>query len=255
MGAVASVVNVRDQRLARIETELAGVGLDLREIRIDGAVHGQVRRNPPAQVHAELGPRGVVAPSGGVGAAVEFRGGYRIQIEDEPAAQVGEVLEPSGLREKRRGIAPGRRPAVLDALLRGDAGDVNAPVLLRLRLITQALERDPHLDVVTTLGEAALRLKDEVLAEIRRLAAARRHGAARAFGKGAIELDAERVDAKHQRLARVVIGAEEDDDVIVGLDAIAIGKRGANGGLRPRGFVQVAVDINGLIDPWRLDVE
>ena len=191
-----------EQRLPRIETELAGVGLDLREVGIHRAVHGQVRRDPPAQVHAELGPRRVVAPSGGVALAVEFRGGNRIEIEHEPASQIGEVLEASRLREKRRRVTPGRRPAVFDALLRGDAGDVDAPVLLRLRLIAQALERDAHLDLVAALGEAALRLEDEVLAVIRRLAAAGCHGAAaRAFSEGAIELNAERVHAKHERLA------------------------------------------------------
>ena len=158
-----------------------------------------------------------------------------IQIEDQPAAQIGQALEPARLGEERRRIALGRRPTVFDALLRGHARDVDAPVLLRLRLIAQALERDAHLDVVAALGDTALRLEDEVLTVIRRLAAAGRRGAARAFREGAVELDAERVHAKHQRLARVVIGTEEDDHVIVGLDAIAIGQRRANGAGRRRG--------------------
>ena len=48
----------KEQRAARIEGELTSVGLDLREIRIDGAVQRQVRRDPPADVAAELGAAG-----------------------------------------------------------------------------------------------------------------------------------------------------------------------------------------------------
>ena len=222
-----------------------------------------------------------------------------IQIEHQAAAQVGEVLQSAGLREKRRLIALGRRPAVFDALVRHDPRDVNAPVLLRLRLIAQALERNAHFDFVAALGDAALRLEDEVGAEIGRLAAAGRpRRAARAFGERAIELDAERVDAEHQRLAAVVVGAQKDDDVIVGLDAIAIGERRAHGAgrrrganaevhrgrriphehvgrvvggravdrrvarkpgehrrLRPHRFVEIAVDLDRLIDARRFDIE
>ena len=53
----------KEQRAARIERELAGVGLDLREVRVDRAVQRQVRRHAPADVAAELRPAGVVAAS------------------------------------------------------------------------------------------------------------------------------------------------------------------------------------------------
>ena len=90
------------------------------------------------------------------------------------------------------------------------------------------------------LGDAALRLEHVVRAQVGRLAAAGEAAEpaarpARAFDQRAIQLHAERVDAEDQRLPAVVEGAQEDDDVIVGLDAIAIRERGADRPGRRRG--------------------
>ena len=138
-----------EQRLARIELELPGVGLDLREVGVDRPVHRQGLGHAPAHVEAEVGPRAVVVPAiaDGVPRAVDPRGRHRVEIEHQAAAQVVQPVERAGLRQKRRALPPGRRPAVLDALAGADPGDVQPPGLLGARLVAQALERDAELDL------------------------------------------------------------------------------------------------------------
>ena len=97
---------------------------------------------------------------------------------------------------------------------------MDAPVLLLRRLVADALEWNADLDLVAARGDVAFRLEDVVGIEVGRLAALRQAteaatGSARALRQGAIQLDAQRVSTKHERLAAIVIGAEEDDDVVV----------------------------------------
>ena len=106
--------------------------------------------------------------------------------------------------------------------------NVDPPVLHVLRLIAKALERNPDFHLVAGRSRATLRLEDEVRAEIglfaRLLAASERAAAAaaRALVQRAISLDTERVDREHHRLTTVVERAEQDLNVVVAEDLVAI---------------------------------
>ena len=161
-----------EQRAARIERELAGVGLDLREVRVDRAVQRQVRRHAPAHVAAELRPAGVVAPAVAGRRAVGVRRRDRIEIEHQAAAQVGEAVERARLREERALGAQRRRPAVLVAAALHAAQDVERPRLHAVGGEAQRLERDRDLDLVAVVGQPPLRLEDVVGREVGDLASA-----------------------------------------------------------------------------------
>src|SRR5687768_12545280 len=96
------------------------------------------------------------------------------------------------------------------------AEHVQRPVLRGPRLIPERLERDANLDFVTGVCHAPLRIEDEILAEIRGLAASREPAesaraplhTAGAFRERAVELHAERIDAEQQRLPAIVECAE-----------------------------------------------
>ena len=51
-----------EERCARIDDELSGVGFDLREVRMDGAVEGEVFGDSPAYITADDGTLGGVRP-------------------------------------------------------------------------------------------------------------------------------------------------------------------------------------------------
>ena len=110
----------KEERLPRIEGELPGVGLDLREVGIDRAVEREVRGDAPTDVRAELGAAAVVVPAEPAPRrrAVGPGGDGRVEIEHQAAAQVGEALERAGLRRetRRRRAAPApsclRRPVL-----------------------------------------------------------------------------------------------------------------------------------------------
>jgi hypothetical protein len=113
------------------------------------------------------------------------------------------------------------------------AGDVDAPALLRRRLIAQALERNPDLHLVAILREPALGLVDVVGAQVGQFAPYDRVVEAVAGGGAGlhqcpVRLDAEGVHREDRRLAAVVEGAEQDLDVIVGADPVAIRERGVH---------------------------
>jgi hypothetical protein len=224
---------------ALIEQDLPDVGLDLREVRLPGAVEAEVLRDPPACVEAQLRDA-VVRPPRGVAAAVEPLRAERRQLQHQPAVQVVEALERAGLAEERRAGADHGSPRVLEAGVLDPAQDVDAPGLLPALLVAQALERDPDLDFIAAGDEAAARLEDVVRVQVHvpveevepDAAPAPGHPAGAAgelIAAGAVLLDAERVDAEEEGAPPVVVGVEEDLDVVVAADVVAVGARRADG--------------------------
>ena len=121
-------------------------------------------------------------------------------------------------------------PAALDA-----PHHLQAPLLRVAGLVAQALERNPHLDLVAGFGQPPHGVEHEVGAQVRRLAPggqsaeAAAGAAAETFHQRAVGLHAERVGREHERLPPVVERAEVDLHVVVGVDAVAIGQGGPDG--------------------------
>ena len=96
--------------------------------------------------------------------------------------------------------------------------------------IAEALERNRDLHFVAAVGDAPLGAPHVVGREIRGFACpggGAREAAARCrtgFGEHAVALDPEGIDGEHQRLPTVVVGAEEQLDVVVLRDAVAVGQ-------------------------------
>jgi hypothetical protein len=106
---------------------------------------------------------------------------------------------------------------------------VDAPALLARWLVAKALERNPNLDFISVLGEPALRLEDEVRAQVSRLSLD--HGVVEAIAAGGsgfhqrtVRLHTEGIYGKDSGLAAVVERAQEYLDVIVRGDAIPVGQ-------------------------------
>src|SRR5687768_2903865 len=111
--------------------------------------------------------------------------------------------------------------------------DMQRPVLRFLRLVAKRLEGNTDLDLIAEVGEPALGIEHEILAQIGRFTTADKSSeaspsaAARALGEGAVELHAQRIDAEQQCLAPVVERAQVNLNGIVSLDAIALCQRRA----------------------------
>src|SRR5579872_2814506 len=113
-----------------------------------------------------------------------------------------------------------------------DAVDLESPVLWAPALIMQRLERNADFDLVTPRGHMAERLVDVVGIEVDRgieasAAVLSSGGRDPAVTPDAVLLHAEWVDGEEERLAVIVVRVEDQIDVIVGVDVIAIGERGA----------------------------
>jgi hypothetical protein len=120
------------------------------------------------------------------------------------------------------------------------ADDVDPPGLLLFRLEANALERDPDFYLVAVVGHPALGVEDVVRAEVGPLPFDHRVVEAVATGgaglhQRTIGLHPEGVDREDAGLASVVEGAEEDLDVVVRFDPVAIGERCMHGAVRLEG--------------------
>jgi hypothetical protein len=110
--------------------------------------------------------------------------------------------------------------------------DLQVPVLLPAGLEADALEGNPHLDLVAAGHQPALRLPGEIGTQVGRLTGrdlgTEAAGGAPRFHERAVELDAEGIHAEHRGLAPVVEGAEHDRHVVVGGDPVAVGEGGVD---------------------------
>ena len=221
------------QCLAWVELQLARIRFHLREIGIPGAGEGQVVADSPAHVATERGAGRRVVPSRWIlGGSVRLPGRLGIEIENEPAAQVVQPGQRAGLPQERRGGPPCGRPRVLVPRVLHLPDDVQPPVLCRGALVAQALERDADFDLVSVIGDAALRLVDEVSGQVHRVAdraPQTGHAGLGALVQHAVGLNAEGVHAEHDRLAVVVERVEQDLHVVVGGDLVPVGEGGMYG--------------------------
>ena len=85
----------------------------------------------------------------------------------------------------------------------------------------------------SVIGDSPHRLEDEIRTEIGRLALHHRvvepvAGGGAGLHQSPVRLHAERIDREDRRLAAVVEGAEQNLDVVVGGDPIAVGQGGVN---------------------------
>ena len=220
----------KEQGETRIDDELSGVAFHFGEVGMRGAVEGEIVGDTPTQIAAELGALTPVVPAAGSGRAKDLLRDDGIHVEHQTAFERLEPHETSPLREKRR-LCPRRRgPAVLVAGVLHLADDVDVPRLQPRRLQLHTLEGNPDLHLVAICGDAPFRREDEVLAEIRRYT---RGGAGGPplrcladFVDRAVHLDAEGVYPEEQRLSLVVKGTEQDLDVVIGIDLVAVRERG-----------------------------
>ena len=138
--------------LSGVEGKLLHVRLDLGEIGIGGTVQREIVGDTPADGAPKLGaPSGVVPALDtlGSGAPGGHRGG---DVENHPPSEILESDQPAELRQERGAGPLGGSPGVLVSGVLHLADDVDAPVLLRLGLKAEALERNPDLHLVPVLG-------------------------------------------------------------------------------------------------------
>ena len=118
------------------------------------------------------------------------------------------------------------------------AQDVDPPVLGVERLILDAAERDAKHDIVSIVGKVPPGLVDEVRAQVGRRPAGLRVAGGEAtadrhsLGDGAILLDPQRIDGEDQRLPRMNERGQEDLDVVVGVDLVAVCQFGVDAPMR-----------------------
>ena len=230
-----------EQREALVEQHLPDIGFHLGEVGVEGAVEGEVLPEPPAHVAAQLAVRAIVIPAPAqLADAVDPSGGAGCHLEHQPALQPAQADERAALRQKVGTGPDRRRPGVLVARVLHSTQHVDAPGLLVAVLIAQALERNPDLDLVAALVHPAARLEDVIGIEVD-VAVERAHAPESAAGRGgaarapaerraarAVLLHAERVNAEQERDLPVVVGVEEDLDVIFAADIVAVGVGGAD---------------------------
>jgi hypothetical protein len=114
--------------------------------------------------------------------------------------------------------------------------DVDVPALQIRGLVFQALERNANLDFVAGLGQSALGCENEILTEIGRRATGKRRrppaveARARLHDR-TVHLHAERIHREDVCLSLVVKRAEQNLNVVIGRDLVAVGERGVHGGM------------------------
>ena len=152
-----------------------------------------------------------------------------------------------GLRQKTRTGAHRRRPRFLEAARLHRARHIQLPFLLGTGTIAQTLERNFDFNFVAVVGQMPLRFPDVVGCQVggfTRFGRIREEGAtggvAARLNQHTIALNADRIDAKHQCLPTVIVGAEEELNVVVLRDLVAISECVAH---RSRRSVRADADV------------
>ena len=90
-----------EERLTRVEGELAHITLDLREVGVGRAVEREVGGEAEADVATDLGLSTAVLPAIAARATIHPRRQRRHHVEHQSGLQVGEPLEATRLRQER----------------------------------------------------------------------------------------------------------------------------------------------------------
>ena len=145
----------KEERLARIERELAGVRFDLGKVGLDRAVQVEIVGDAPAHVPADLRIPHVVAVAGCGRCSGGFAGRFGIDVHDQTAMHPRQTDQIPRLSDERRVGTVRREPRILEPRMLHLAHDVEAPVLRLLRLVAETLERNADLDFVAPRRNAS----------------------------------------------------------------------------------------------------
>src|SRR5690606_34965434 len=144
-----------------------------------------------------------------------------LQLGDHPAVDVVDSRDAAGLPQERCIGAAHIGPGVLVAGAAGGALDIEAPGHLAATTTpAQRLERDPDLGLPAERGKLAIALPDEIGVAVGGARAEARRETT--FGADTIVLHAERVDPEEVGPALVVEGVEEQRDLVVAADVVAV---------------------------------
>ncbi len=141
-----------EERLAGINDELPRVGLDFREVRIHSPVESEGVGNPPLDSPSQLRRRAIVSPPVRPRASTNPFCNRWIHVEHESTSESRQSVERARLREKGRVRALGGHPGIFRSGVLNLTHDVEIPALLVTRLVLDAFERDPDLDLVAVIG-------------------------------------------------------------------------------------------------------
>ena len=218
----------KEQREARVDGELRGVGLDLREIGIERRVERQIGCDAPARRQAPFTRK----RSGLKRCALDFlppgpaTGRERwIELEVAPGR---DAVEPGHLRllAEETVTVPVDRPQadLVSEIARVVAHDGEPPGQVLVRPgEAQRGERDCHLDVVSLQRESPGRQPDRVPGHVLVLIAAVADIIARR-----VHLDSERIHEQPEPAALVVERVQEQRHPIVVSRLVAVGEMRAN---------------------------
>ena len=213
-----------EERKPLVDGDQPGIGFDLRKIRVDGAIEGDVGETE-ADIPAEIGVQlATIKPAIRVPRAREIRGDGGLELGHHAPLDVVNPLERPRLRQERRIGTPDIGPGVFVAGALGRPRDVDSPRLLRTAGVAQRLERNPHLDGIAEIGTSTLRLPEKVRIPVDR---ARDHsGASRepTLAPDPVILDTVGIAAEEVRAPMVVEGVEVDAHLIIAGDVVALGK-------------------------------
>ncbi len=226
----------------RVDVELGGVGLDLREVRIDRKVQRHVRRHSPAR-----GDPGLDLLVGGSELAVQ-----KLPLLGAMTGESGRDLE---IAARLQALEPGEILELADGaitvLIRDDGAHAveqrpgpvaqghEAPGLHAAHGREPELpERERHLDHIALLGDAPRGLPDGIPGKVL---------APLDVGVDRIHLDAQRIDPELESPAAVLERIDHESDRVVVGRSVTLGKAGADlprlriGG--PEGDIQALVVI------------
>ena len=163
-------------------------------------------------------------------------GHERIEIQGKTTAQPGKSAQCPRLLEKGRRRESGRVPRVPVSGVLDDPHNVDAPVLRLLVLKPNAAERNAHDDLVAPGGQVTSGVVHEIRTEVGRWRAGvggdpicPLHQCA--FRDRAVFLHAECVDRKYQRLTGMEKGGDDQLDVVVAVDLVAVGECRVHGAM------------------------
>src|SRR5204862_905812 len=191
-------------------------------------------------VAGDLGRAAIVVPRRGR-RALHLGGELGREVEHETPPQGAQADQAARLYEKARVGAHRWGPGLLVARVLYRAQHLDAPVLRVGALVAQALEGDPHLHLVAPLGHMATRfvhvIRIQVDGRVEPAARARAPGGAGgdAVAPDAVLLHPQWIHREHRGTAVVEIGIEQNGDVVVRVDVVAVGEGGAHRAARTRG--------------------
>ena len=228
------VALLREEQVEARQVDLLLVGLDLREVGVDGEVPRQSRRH--AVLHVEAGV--VVLVERHAGELVQVRERVRLDADVGARPQALQAFISARHRDARQLVnAAQRRPVAVLVLAAQPPLEVDAPVLHRLGTELQRLERNLDLRVPAVFADARADVPDAVPVRVL-IAALVRHLR--------IPLRAARIDRELVAVALVVERVDDDLEAVggAGVEVLAQLVDDDRAGL---GILREHADVDGAI--------